>query len=299
MQLEWLVSAEDAGLLLRDFLLTKQMISRSALAKIKHQDGVILVNEQEKNVRTVLKEKDKIVIYLPSEQPSASLVAGDGSLDIRYEDEHVLVINKRAGQLTIPSREQSTGTLANDVIGYYQQNGIAATFHAVNRLDKDTTGLLIVAKHRLAHDKLSKQQQKKQVKRYYEAIVEGRVCPLKACIDHPITRKPTSIIERMVHSSGQFAKTYYEVISQNELLTYVRIELETGRTHQIRVHFSSLGFPLCGDDLYGGHVDLISRQALHCYRVTFNHPFTGKLISLDSEMPEDMKLLLRKIKTKP
>ncbi|KGA97315.1 RNA pseudouridine synthase [Alkalihalobacillus alcalophilus ATCC 27647 = CGMCC 1.3604] len=288
VQLAWTVTKEDEGRLLRDFLLERQQISRRTLAKIKHQDGRIVVNEQEKTVRAILYEGDKVRIILPSETPSANLSPENKNLDICYEDEHLLIINKDIQMLTIPSKEHPTGTLANAVLGYYEQKGIAATFHAVNRLDKDTSGLLVVAKHRLAHDKLSKLQQDKRLKRYYEAIVEGCVTPRQGVIDAPIARKLDSIIERMVHPAGQRARTHYEVIAQSEQYSYVRIELETGRTHQIRVHFSSRGYPLCGDDLYGGHLNFIPRQALHCYKLELVHPFTNEQLLIKAEMPKDM-----------
>ncbi|WP_327020388.1 RluA family pseudouridine synthase [Alkalihalobacillus trypoxylicola] len=291
-RLRWQITMKENGLLLRDFLVVEQQISKKSLARIKHGDGCILINGTEKTVRYVVQTGDMVELILPTETPSSSITPENIKLDIRYEDEHYLVLNKPANMNTIPSRQQSTGSLANAVLFYYEQKKIAATFHAVNRLDRDTSGLLIVAKHQLAHDKLSKLQQEHKVHRIYEAIVEGKVTPLNCMINIPIRRKKTSIIQREAHSSeGQHAVTHYRVIKQNEQYSHVEIKLETGRTHQIRVHFSFLHYPLCGDDLYGGSLRWITRQALHCKEVRFWHPFIKEEIKVQASWPDDLQNL--------
>ncbi|WP_227521906.1 RluA family pseudouridine synthase [Bacillus solitudinis] len=288
VSLQWEIKKDNQGQLLRSFLREEQKISKKALAEIKFSDGKIMVNNLEATVRTVLKTGDIVRIQLPPEVPSGSIAPEQIDLLIEFEDEHLMVIHKPANMATIPSREHRTGTLANAVIGYYLNKGIPATFHAVNRLDKDTSGLLVIAKHRLAHDRLSKLQQQGRLHRYYTAIVEGELTK-GGTIIAPIGRKRDSIIEREVRMDGKHAITHFDIKKHTKEWTLVKIKLETGRTHQIRVHFAYLGYPLCGDELYGGRRDKIARQALHCHQVDFIHPFSGKAFSLRTELPTDFK----------
>ncbi|MDT8862748.1 RluA family pseudouridine synthase [Alkalihalobacillus sp. MEB130] len=288
----WKVDEDWDQELLRPFLRERCHISKKGLAQIKHNGGSILVNEKEVTVRQTIQTGDEVTICLPAEQASSSMEAEEGILEILYEDDHLLVINKQAGIPTIPSREHLTHTLANFVLGYYKKRKIPATFHAVNRLDKDTSGALIVAKHRIAHDRLSKLQQAGAVNRYYRALVTGELSRKKGTIEAPIGRDPNSIITRQVREDGKRAVTHYSVQSETSYGSFVHIKLETGRTHQIRVHFSYIGHPLLGDDLYGGKHIGITRQALHCGMIEFQHPFTGEKICRTCELPEDMRRLL-------
>lgn len=214
-------------------------------------------------------------------------------LDIVYEDEWCLVINKPPFVPTIPSREHPGGTLANGLLDYYRENGIAATIHAVNRLDKDTSGLMLVAKHRFAHSLFSSMQKQGSIKRTYAALVEGALTEESGIIDAPIGRKEESIIERTVREDGQDAVTQYQVMSSAEKYTLVTLRLETGRTHQIRVHMAYIGHPLCGDSLYGGSRDLIGRQALHSRVLSFFHPLLEKEMTFEAEIPADMQAVLK------
>ncbi|ARK31450.1 RluA family pseudouridine synthase [Halalkalibacter krulwichiae] len=290
-KLVWKVVADWDNQLLRLFLRERCQISKRALADIKFNNGLILLNNKEVTVRAIVKKGDEVQIYLPSEQVSASVKPEYHPLSISYEDEHLLVINKKAGMPTIPSREHPGGTLANAVVGYFQEKNHQATFHAVNRLDKDTSGLLIIAKHRLAHDRFSKMQQEGKVKRYYKAIVTGFLKRGEGTINAPIERDPNSIIARQVRMDGKEAITHYRAQVRTSKFSVVEIRLETGRTHQIRVHFSYIGHPLLGDDLYGGSTAMISRQALHCHKVEFEHPFQQSVMTIQEEIPEDMKCI--------
>ncbi len=173
--LQWIVGSDCDKLLLRLFLRERCQLSKRALADIKFNGGRILLNGQDVTVRAIIRKGDQVMVSLPAETVSPTVQPEAIEIDIVYEDEHVLVINKEAGMATIPSREHPNHTLANAVLGYYKQKEIPATFHAVNRLDKDTSGLLLVAKHRLAHDRLSKLQQDGKLKRYYLALVEGQL----------------------------------------------------------------------------------------------------------------------------
>jgi 23S rRNA pseudouridine1911/1915/1917 synthase len=212
-------------------------------------------------------------------------------LVIAYEDNALLVIDKPSGIMVHPTARQDGITIANGVLHHYRESGQSCDFHPVHRLDRQTSGLLLVAKNAYIHHLLSGQGIK-HVQRSYQAIVTGQPQPLSGTIDAPIGRKPGSIIERMISASGQEAVTDYRTISGTSTASLMQISLRTGRTHQIRVHFSHIGHPLLGDDLYGGCTDLINRQALHAGKLAFNHPITNELLTIHSPLPPDMLSIL-------
>jgi 23S rRNA pseudouridine1911/1915/1917 synthase len=288
--LEFTAAEADQGKMLREYLKEKE-ISKSALTDIKFKGGFISVNGEEVNVRYILKAADKVKVEFPPEVPSEGMKGEELPLTIVYEDEYLLVVNKPPGMNTIPSREHPYGSLASGLIGYYERNGISATTHIVTRLDRDTSGLVLIAKHSHVHHLFSKQQKSGGVKRSYEAFAVGEVSQDEGRIEVPIARKPDSIIEREVHPDGQYACTLYEVQKRYRQFTHMNIRLKTGRTHQIRVHMSFLGHPLLGDTLYGGNKDLIQRQALHCRELSFIHPFLHKQLKFTANLPTDMKKL--------
>lgn len=285
--------AKQDGQLLRDAI-AAYGISKRALTAIKFESGEILVNAVERNVRHPLQRGDIITIKFPIEQSSDGLIAEEGPLQIVFEDEFLLVIDKPPFMSTIPSREHPTGSVANIVLHHLQQQAVASTVHVVTRLDRDTSGLLCIAKHRHIHHLMSEQQKSGQVSRQYEAIVYGNVSPQS--IIAPIGRKETSIIEREVREDGQFAHTDVTLLQHfkynEEQWSHVRLKLHTGRTHQIRVHMSSIGHPLVGDELYGGKRDVLARQALHCASLQFTHPITSERLYFKSALPADLKILL-------
>ncbi|PFH88099.1 RluA family pseudouridine synthase [Bacillus sp. AFS088145] len=288
--LSWEVKKEHNGILLREFLKLMEL-SKRALTDIKFQGGKITVNGEEKTVRTMLKELDLVQIYFPIEIPSEDLIAEDIPFEIVYEDDAVLVINKPFGIPSIPSREHPKGTLANGLLFYYQTIGLQSTIHIVTRLDKDTSGLMLVAKNRYIHYLFSKNELK-NVKRKYLAIVHGQMNDTEGVIRAKIARKSDSIIERIVSEEGQEAITHYKVLLVNRDYSVVELELETGRTHQIRVHMSSIGHPLIGDDLYGGNTDRLKRQALHSYQLSFVHPIDHTEKNFETALPADLERLL-------
>ncbi|MDQ0217506.1 RluA family pseudouridine synthase [Peribacillus cavernae] len=290
-RLKWVAGESDAGKLLREFL-SKQHISKRTLTAIKFDGGKLIVNDREVTVRYMLQNGDKIEVIFPPEETSEGLIAENIPIQIKYEDEFVLVAVKPAYMNTIPSREHPTGSLANALAGYYRKKGLASTIHIVTRLDRDTSGLVLIAKHRHVHHLLGEQQQQGLVKRKYLAVVEGIIKEEKGNIEEPIGRKPTSIIEREVRADGQYACTLFEVMARLSGYTYIGLQLLTGRTHQIRVHLSHYGFPLAGDDLYGGHRNDISRQALHCCSVMFFHPLIKKTLTFEEPLPADMLRLI-------
>lgn len=291
--LQWVIDDRHHQQLVRDFLYEKE-ISKTALTQIKYNGGEISVNGLEVTVRYALECGDQLTVRYPEENRGNSLRAENIPLEIIFEDEYFLVMNKDPYMNTIPSREHPTGSVSNALIGYYHQKNIFATAHIVTRLDRDTSGLMLVAKHRHIHHLFSKQQRAGTVKRVYEAFVHGIIKREQGTIEQPIARKKTSIIEREVNPHGQYACTHFTVINTYKGFTHVQLELETGRTHQIRVHLAHIGHPLLGDELYGGERSFISRQALHCRELGFIHPMTGEQMQLQVPLPKDMKRLIEK-----
>jgi 23S rRNA pseudouridine1911/1915/1917 synthase len=288
----WEIQASDDGKMVRQFLQEKN-ISKTALTDIKFKGGRIMVNGEEVTVRKLLKQGDSLKVEFPEERRSEGMKGEKIPLNILYEDDFVLVVLKPAAMNIIPSREHPTGSLANALAGYYEQTGLESTTHIVTRLDRDTSGIVLVAKHRHIHHLLSQEQRTGEVKRTYEAFVQGCFEEPDGTIDKPIARKKESIIEREVHPEGQRAVTHYHVKKQYSDFAHVELQLETGRTHQIRVHLSSIGHPLLGDDLYGGSLAQIGRQALHCRRIAFYHPFLEKTLIFEAPLPEDMRRLVK------
>jgi 23S rRNA pseudouridine1911/1915/1917 synthase len=289
-KLQWDIDEEKAGLLIRDFLKEKS-VSKTALTDIKFNGGRIVVNGVEATVRYALKQGDLLEVYYPPEKQSEGIFEENIPLSILYEDPYVLVIDKPARMNTIPSREHPTGSVANALVGYYQSINLQSTAHIVTRLDRDTSGIVLIAKHRHVHHLFSKQQKSGGVHRTYEAFVHGVLPTEEGTITAPIGRKKDSIIEREVTDDGQYACTHYFVKQIYPLFTHTQLQLETGRTHQIRVHMKHIGHPLLGDDLYGGSRELIQRQALHCRGITFFHPIYQKELTFSSPLPEEMTKL--------
>ncbi|RDW18281.1 RNA pseudouridine synthase [Oceanobacillus arenosus] len=285
--MNWVITKEHHGMIIRDFLQMNQAFSRRMLTTVK-KDERILVNGTPQTVRFCLTEGDYLEVHLPKETIGDNMVPEEMELEIVYEDDALIVLNKPAGIATIPSRHHPTGTIANGVLAYYAKNKIPYTIHVVTRLDRDTSGLLLIAKDRYSHSLLSTSQKQGKVKRKYQAIVSGHLEQKNGTIDAPIERKEGSIIERAVIETGKRAVTHYSVLKEYVDASLVEMELETGRTHQIRVHLSHINHPLLGDDLYGGSIDRIKRQALHCVEVSCEHPFTKEIIRLRSTPPDDM-----------
>ncbi|MEC5229225.1 RluA family pseudouridine synthase [Bacillus inaquosorum] len=286
-----ITSAED-GMTVKEYA-GELGISKRLLTDIKFGGGDLLINGEHVTVKYVLREGDLLVVKFPEEQVSETLLAEPVPLDILYEDEHVLVINKQPYVSSIPSREHPSRSIANGIIHHYQKNGVRATVHLVTRLDRDTSGVMLVAKHRFAHSILSSAQKNGLVKRRYAAVVHGRMTQGEGTVDAPIGRHPDSIIERRVTPDGQKAVTHFYVTRATDDITSLTLQLETGRTHQIRVHMSYLGHPLCGDTLYGGTRQKIGRQALHSEHLSFIHPLTQENMTFHAALPQDMKELTK------
>ena len=285
-------------------IIKQQHISQRMRRRLRNE-GIITVNNEPATWNTLVHGSDHLVMKLTPEQ-EFSLSPMD--LDIVYEDEHILVINKAAGVLMHPTSTVRDHTLANGVLYYYQETHQHYDFHPVHRLDKDTSGIVIIAKTSVVQHAFDKKHT--HFYKTYDAIVEGKLPAVPLTINWPIGRKPGSIIERYCTNEGKSARTDITVVAfhtihrahasaittnnqSKQSFTHVRCLLHTGRTHQIRVHVSQLGYPLAGDDLYGGHLDYIQRQALHAARVSFHHPMTNEWLELSADMPQDMKDLIQ------
>ena len=275
--------------------LKKHDVSKGLLAKIKYRGGGILVNDEPQNAIYLLDIGDKVTIDIPKEEGFESLDAVSRKLEVVFEDDHFLILDKPAGVASIPSVNHSN-TMANYVKAYYIDSGYENhQVHIVTRLDKDTSGLMLFAKHGYAHARLDKQLQKRAIEKRYLALVKGDgLLEKEGEIIAPIARDEDSIITRRVAKGGKYAHTSYKVIEQFGNIYLVDIHLHTGRTHQIRVHFSHIGFPLLGDDLYGGSLsEGISRQALHCHTLKFYNPFSGEEIGRASPLPTDFEQVIQ------
>lgn len=290
--MEWVMDESQQGTLIRTFLQETGGFSKRLLIKAKSPAGIISVNGEKKTVRYVLQTGDVLQVKLPQEVIAERMQKEALPLHIVYEDDSFLVIDKPAGMATIPSRHHPTGTIANGLLHYYAEKKLPYTVHIVTRLDRDTSGLLLVAKHQYSHSRLAALQKVQQIDRTYVAIVHGVPEKTAGVIDAPIGRKAGSIIERVVTPEGQHAKTHYKLKEQYASSSLLELTLETGRTHQIRVHMAFLGHPLLGDDLYGGEKQAISRQALHSSKLVFPHPETGEKMSFTSPLPAEMAACL-------
>lgn len=292
--LKFVIKPEEAGQLLRSYLADHLQLSSRFIKKLTREPGYLLINGKHVTVRYIVQSGDLLQIHLPAEKRSDSVQAERLPLAIVYEDDWLLVLNKRAGMPSIPSQIHPSGTVANGLLAYYDEQNLPYTIHIVTRLDKDTSGLMLIAKHQYSHSLLSRMQTAREINRYYEAIVEGNVVADKQTISKPIGRKPSSIIEREVARDGKEAITHFQVIERFEQYTYLSIRLETGRTHQIRVHLSNEGYPLLGDSLYGGNTDQLKRQALHCAKLQFKHPITNELLTFHASIPDEWERLLHR-----
>ncbi|MBM7601615.1 23S rRNA pseudouridine1911/1915/1917 synthase [Virgibacillus halotolerans] len=286
--MKWVIEKKHTGMLVREYLKEIHGFSRRIIKAVKFDGGKIMVNGVSRTVRYDLAEGDMLQVLFPPEKIGPGMVPEAMDLNIIFEDEDVIVIDKPSGIATIPSCHHPSGTIANGVLAHYEKNNIPYTIHVVSRLDRDTSGLVLIAKHRYSHSLLADLLQAGKVSRTYQAIVEGTMDKVEGVIDAPIDRKEGSIIERAVCDTGKRAITHYQVLRQFQHYSLVEIKLETGRTHQIRVHFSHVGHPLAGDDLYGGSKSLITRQALHCSELVFQHPTSDKMIRLQSQLPSDI-----------
>jgi len=293
-RLELCVGAEQAGIRV-DTLLKKHLnLSGTVVRRIKWLEDGILLDGHRVNTRFCPAEGQVLSVRLSDPERRSGIVPVEGPLDIVYEDEDMVVVNKAPGVPVHPGPGHFYDTLGNFLLHHYDTRGEEADFHPVHRLDRGTSGLLVAAKHAHAQEVLKNQLHSDGFRREYLAVCEGVPSPAAGVIDAPLGPKDGSLVEQQVRPDGKEARTRYEVLSVHGGRALVRLALDTGRTHQIRVHMAHTGHPLTGDFLYGQErPDLIGRPALHSARLSLRHPLTGKALEFEAPLPEDICKLVK------
>ena len=292
--LDYVINEDNTGSTIYDYL-KKQNFSSQNIIELKKMPYSILVNGHWEHINYRLSYGEKLRIHIKEESSNENILPAFLPFPIIYEDEDLVIINKPMDMPIHPSQNNYTNTLANAAVFHYEiKEKIPFTFRCINRLDRDTTGITILAKNMYSANLLAAQMQQRHIKRFYLALVHGSFPSSYGTIRLPIGRKPGSTIERIVdYERGLPAITHYYKLKDYHNYSLLALQLETGRTHQIRVHLSHLGYPLLGDHLYHPSSDheFITRQALHAGRVIFSHPLTHKKIKITADLPEDMKQL--------
>ena len=301
--LYYTVTREEAGLRVDQYL-KRRGYSRQILTELKKFAGSVSVDGEEYYMNRRLNAGGRMKVILTEEPKQQKIIPEKLPLAVVYEDEDILVVNKPAGMPTHPSMNHDRNTLAGAVVFYYREGDGARgrkaregeadfVFRCGNRLDRDTSGLTVIAKNMLAAAVLASMTASGRMHRQYLGIVRGSLVPEEGTIDAPLGRRPGSVIERMIdREGGERAVTHYRKLAEKNGHSLVLMELETGRTHQIRIHMKSIGYPLIGDYLYNPDMEYIGRQALHSARLCFPHPVTGEEMRFTAALPEDMRRVL-------
>lgn len=291
--IDYIIDEDSAGLRVEQFLRRKRYSGQN-LSEIKRMPKSILVNGVHYYMRQEISTGDHLQVRICETQNSEKIPPTKLPLDIIYEDEDLLVLNKPAGMPIHPSLNNYTNSIANALAYYFQSQGKPFIFRCCNRLDRDTSGLTIVSKHLVSGSILSDMTKYREVHREYLAIARGSVTPSEGTIQAPLGRKEGTIIERTVDwEHGEDAVTHYKVVKKANGHSLVSLRLETGRTHQIRIHMKYLGYPLIGDYLYNPDMEYMTRQALHSHHMEFTHPITGEHMSFTAPLPEDMARVMQ------
>ena len=288
------ITTELAGIKV-DTLLKKRLgLSGTVVRRVKWLPDGILVDGQRVNTRYCPTAGQVLSVQLSDPERRSGIVPAPGPIDIVFEDAAIIVLNKAPGLSVHPGPGHFYDTLGNYLLYYYDQSGQKGDFHPVHRLDRGTSGLIVAAKHPHAQEVLKNQLHTDDFRRGYLAVCEGIPSPATGTVDAPLGPKPDSLVEQMVRADGKSARTHYRVLDEKNDRALLRLDLDTGRTHQIRVHMAHLGHPLTGDFLYGTEDhDLIPRPALHSAFLSFRHPISGEMLNFSLPLPEDMARLLR------
>lgn len=289
-QLKFKVEPEYDNMQAKRYLKQVHGLSARLITRLKNTPNGILMDGESLRAVDNVKSGSTITINLPQERLSEYIEPVKGELDIVFEDDFLLAVNKPPFMPVHPVKQHQTDTLANIVTYYAESRGESYVFRAHNRLDRDTSGIVLIAKDKFTINKL-----KNNVSKTYFALVHGKIDE-PGTVAKPIDLRADSKMVRQVTEHGTPAVTHYKPIRCNDSASFLSLKLETGKTHQIRCHMSYLGHPLVGDDLYGGERECINRQALHCGITEFIHPVTNKKMTLKADLPEDINSALRAYK---
>lgn len=291
------ISIDDNGIKIKNFLKDKLKLSTRFMRGAACSQRVF-VNSKAVTLAYILKAGDKVEIELDKEE-SQNIEPERMDLDIVYEDEDIVLVNKPIGMVVHPTKSYQLGTLSNGLLYHFKENNENCIVRLVSRLDMNTSGLVIIAKNQFSHMALARDlHELTSYEKSYVAVVHNHMKAMQGTIDLPIMRQDEDSIKRVVDIAGQRSVTHYKVLETYNDSQLLKLTLETGRTHQIRVHLSHLGNPIYGDTLYGieGDEIYINRQALHAYRLVFPHPRTGKIIEVETKIPEDIENLINMVK---
>ena len=284
-------------MMLRDFLKKQCKLSHRMTKRLKYTDGGLQVNGETVTVRHILRAGDLLSLAAEDEAPTEKIRPVDLPIDILYEDDELVVPSKPANMPTHPSHDHYDDTVANALCYRYERMGVPFCFRPINRLDRDTSGLLLIARGQIAADRLNRAMREGRIRKSYLAILEGAPDPAEGEIETHLCRTEASIIVRRVctpEEGGDYALTRYRTLAVSNGYALVEASPITGRTHQLRVHFAHIGHPIVGDDMYGhAHPDM-PRQALHAHTLVFPHPDDDRLISACAPLPADMSAFLQK-----
>ncbi|MCQ4924210.1 RluA family pseudouridine synthase [Tissierella carlieri] len=286
--------ADKDGLDLEEFLSSNDISGR--LFRKLYKGKQIYVNGKFKRKGLILERGDLVSIYMENEDENTTPEKME--IDIIYEDFDLLILNKQPNIVVHPTKSHQENTLSNGISYYFKEKGIKKKIRFVNRLDMNTTGILIVAKNPFAHQQMALQFESNEVEKKYQAIVSGIVEKNEDYIDLPIGREEDKSVKKVVTENGQKALTKYTVIEKYKEASLLDVQIFTGRSHQIRVHLNHIGHPIIGDVLYNEESPYIDRQALHSYYLKIKHPRTKKDIEFIASLPEDMKRLINHLKNK-
>ena len=289
MKLKYIIKETDINKSLNDILKKEFNFSTRLFSKLI-KNNLIKVNGDFVDTRNLVNINDVIEVDLGIEEDNSNIVPNKMNFKVLYEDEWLLIVGKSAGIPVHPSCMHYDTSLSNGIKKYFDDIGLKKKIRPVNRLDLNTSGIVVFAKCEYIQEELIRQMENNTFKKEYLCLVNGFLDTSTGTISLPIARKEGSIIEREINENGKISITHYEVIKKYKDYSLVKCILETGRTHQIRVHMKAIGHPLLGDTLYGNTSNIINRQALHSYKVTFIHPITKNTISIVSNVPSDFKI---------
>lgn len=289
LRLDYEVEISEVGLKIIDVMATSMNLSSRLIRKCK-SNGNIYLNNKNGSVNRVVRERDVISVLMDHDENTFE--PNPIEVVTLYEDGDLLIVDKPPFLVVHPTKGHPYGTLANAISHHQYINGQNYKVRFINRLDRDTSGIVLIAKNAFSQQIVSEQMQANTVDKIYRAIVEGVLPDDVGTIDLPIDREAELDIKRVVIASGLASVTHYEVLERFENHTYIQIKLETGRTHQIRVHFSHIGHPILGDVLYGNPSEQIDRQALHCFEMALKPPRSADRINIVCQLPEDINRVL-------